>query len=160
MGESLAFAVTVIYGAVLLKMSPEDEDYGKAGKFRIIASAISFLMFLMFGTEVRPLWAILLLVPSAVCELIGEYREYSAHSNVLYTIDYGLSESWKKLRTAFVVLASVMLGSLLLISITSATQALFTAFLVLSALGMFVVEILKTVKLYKTCSCLTYHSYE
>ncbi len=160
LGETLSLAVAVIYGVTLLKMSPKDENYSKSGILKIVAGAITFLMFLVFGVEEKPLWSILLLIPSAVCELISEYLEYSAHSNVLYTIDYDLSESWKNLRTAFVVLASIMYGNLLLMLAPTGATPIFISFVVLSGLGMLVVEIIKTVKLYKTCSCLTYHSYE
>ncbi len=99
-------------------------------------------------------------IPVAGCVIYSEYWEYTAHGDVLRSIDYDLSESWMSLRTAFVVLASIMLGCLFLIPITSSTQALFIAFMVLSGLGLFVVEILKIVKLYKMYSCMTYHSYE
>lgn len=142
-GEVIRFVCNLVYGAILLKLAPEEAGYRKAG-ICILVSVISTRAAALFTDNAG--LTLLITVPMAIVSIYGQYHEYMTHGAVAEDVDYDLSQNWVKLWKWDVAMTVGLLFSAFLIYIP-----LVGALLVLgAAIGVIVVGILKLVYLYRT----------
>ena len=140
-GQIIKAVCTLIYGAILLKVSTEEHRYQTAGICALVAGAVSVVM--VFG----PNWTGIFTLPAAVVAVVGEYQEYMAHSAVLYGVDSVLAWKWESLWKWYIGLYLGMFGCIFVMLITPVLGALA---LIGCAIGTLVVSILKLIYLYRT----------
>ena len=140
-GQIIKAVCTLIYGAILLKVSTEEYRYQTAGICALIAGAFGAV------SVVAPSWTGIFTLPADVVAVVGEYQEYMAHSAVLTGVDYELSLKWETLWKWYIGLYLGMFGCVLVILFTPVLGALA---LIGCAIGTLVVSILKLIYLYRT----------
>ena len=140
-GELIKAVCTLIYGAILLKVSTEEHRYQTAGICALVAGAVSVVM--VFGAN----WTRIFTLPAAVVAVVGEYQEYMAHSSVLYGVDSVLAWKWESLWKWYIGLYLGMFGCIFVMLITPVFGSLA---LIGCAIGTLVVSILKLIYLYRT----------
>ena len=146
-GQILNALCHLAYGGILRRLASEDDEYRTAGICSLIAGGISVLVALIAGPGETPTWTLLLTLPAAVVALFGEYKEFSAHANVLRDVDRDQSEKWLMLWKWNIGLYAGMLGCMLVLFIIPLLGALA---ILAAAIGMVVVGIVKLVYLYST----------
>ena len=162
----LELAVSVAYGAILLKLSAAEHAYHKsryriAGICSFVDAGINTLaVIIIFVSPGSPEFSgrsllTLLVVAAGAAELIGTYHEYSAHSFVLEGVDNKLSEKWETLLKMYIgsVVAAFVAVLLLLIS-----RGLGLVLITGSAIAVFIVSIAKIVYLYQTAKVFREYS--
>ena len=140
-GQLIKAVCTLIYGAILLKVSTEEHRYQTAGICALVAGAFSAIS--LMGAP----WTGIFTLPAAVVAVVGEYNEYMAHSAVLYGIDHELAWKWESLWKWYIGLYLGMFGCIFVMLITPVFGALA---LIGCAIGTLVVSILKLIYLYRT----------
>ena len=151
-GKIISTACSVAYGLILLKLSSQEEMYHGAAVCRLIAAVVGGAILISSG-GVPPTWTLFLSVPSAIVSLVGEYKEFDAHAQVLYGVDNILSQKWTSLwRWNLASYGGLVGGIVLLLMIP------FLGVLVLLAasIALVVVSILRLVHLYNTAQ--TFHA--
>lgn len=146
-GQILNAACSVVYGAILLKLSSAESNYRTAGILTLITAGVSILSTVLFGASEEPSWAQLIIVPAAVVGLFREYFEYKAHSCVLMGTDNDLSERWTKLWKWFIYCTIGIIGGAVLILFAPLIGAVL---LIVALVGWAIVSIVKLVYLYRT----------
>lgn len=146
-GLVLSAICSVVYGAILIRLTSEEERYRTAGICALIGGAVSVLIACVSGGAEIPTWTLLVSIPAAIVSFVGEYNEFTAHSIVLTGVDNELSEKWSSLWKWYIGTYCAMLGSLLVIVISPILGLLVT---LAAAIGLVVVSILKLVYLYRT----------
>lgn len=146
-GEILSAVCSFAYGAILIKLAPEEERYSTAGVCTLICGAASALIAWISGGPKAPAWTLLISIPAAIVALAGVYLEFNAHSAVLAGLDNELSQSWTSLWKWYIGTYGALFGSVLLVVISPLLGLLGT---LASAIGLIVVSILKLVYLYRT----------
>lgn len=146
-GSMLNAVCSIAYGAILIKMSQEEERYRVAGICTLVPALISALLLVFSrGEELTGFWLIIL-IPAAIVALVGEYYEFVALSAVLVGIDDVLSDKWSTLWKWYVGCMAGAIGSVvLLFFVTFLGLIVFIA----SGIGLIVVSIVKLVYLYRT----------
>ena len=142
-GKLLGALCTLAYGAILLKLSAEEDRYKTAGICCLVAGLASTIAAFVGDAP----WILLITLPAAIVSLVGQYNEYMAHSAVLAGVDYALSGKWETLWKWHIGLLAAMFGCILLAVII---PILGTLVLIAAAIGILVVSILKLVYLYQT----------
>lgn len=156
-GTSLKAMVSIIYGAILLRLSAVEDSYKSAGVCILFCSLMDILL-VVFSTigitaEVSEL-SLLISIPEVIVALIATYKEYQAHSYVLSGVDDVLSRDWSLLWKWFVGCMLTMLGSLVLGFIAP----LLAILIVLAAgIGIIIINITKLVFLYKTAAAFRHY---
>lgn len=148
-GKLLNAASCLVYGGILLKLGSENYNYRISGICTLIAGGVTALITLISGTAEPQLWTLLFTVPMMIVELVGEYNEYTGHSEVLLKLDPDLSEKWSKLWIWYLSMFLSMFGCILLVAILPTLAALI---LLASLIGLVVVSILKLIYLYRTAT--------
>lgn len=146
-GTILQTVSILAYGAILLKLSQEEDMYRLPGVLTLVSGALMGIFALFLGTPLSE--AILFALPVAIANLVGEYTEISAHSSILSKIDGELSDHWMLLWKWTIGLYGATLGSILLAIISPILGLLV---MLAALIGLFVVGILKLVYLYQTAN--------
>lgn len=146
---TLGVVCTVLYVAVLLRMSGESQRYKIAGIFGICGAVITIVTDLFIGDSVAGAGGVIVGIAGMVVTLISEYQEYMGHADVLQEVigETELAEKWKKLWTVYMVLLILTMVSLLLALMSVNLGAIMA---IVMAIGVVVVSILKMVYLHKT----------
>lgn len=142
-GVVLSHGTNILYAILLFGMASYEERYRKAGIYGLVVSGIN-LLIAFAGAETGDL-SLLLSIPLAVLGLLYTYNEYTAHSEFFDQLELGLSDSWRALWKAYIVLICVTIGGAFLV-IISAGLALVAV--VIGAIGLVVVSIIKLVQLW------------
>lgn len=143
-GRYLTVACGIVYGIILLKLSENRDDYFSAGIYTMVAAVLGFVTGLFPGGAG---WTLLISIPTAIVGLLGEYHEFSAHSDAVSALERELSENWLKLWKWTIGLYIAMIGSLLVILIAPILGLLIT---IAAAVGTVVISIVKLVYLYRS----------
>lgn len=154
-GQILSVLCVVAYGLILLKLSSKEDHYRTAGTCALVAAAANALALCFSGGHHAETWTLLLSLPAAAVALYGEYHEYMGHSRVLSDADRELSGKWEILWKWYIGLFAALCVSVLvafLIPVLGLLAALATA------IGSFVVSILKLVYLYRTAQVFRAHT--
>lgn len=146
-GQLLNVVCSAVYGAILFKLSAEEERYRTAGICALISAAVSAVIAVLFGAAQAPTWSLLITLPGAVLSFVGEYHEYYGHADVLAGAQTELSERWLTLWKWYAGCMIGMIGSMLLVLIS---PILAVIVLLGVTVGSFVVSITKLVYLYRT----------
>lgn len=146
-GKILDIICSVVYGGILLKISPEETRYRTAGVCALVSAAASAFMAAAFGTAQTPTWTLVILIPAAIIAVVGEYYEYTAHAIVLTGMEEELPGKWITLRKWYIICMLVMGGSTLMIWIMPVFGAIL---LLVSSIGAVIVCVIKLVYLYRT----------
>ena len=141
-GNIINIIVVFIYAFILLQLSKEEKLYKNAVICRGITILTAILVLL---TDVN---SIILItgIAAIILMFVGEYYEYKAHSHVLVGIDDALSEKWNRLWKWYIGVIVAFAVGIVLIFISVIIAALF---IIVSAIGIFVVGIIKLVYLYR-----------
>ncbi|MBQ3528938.1 MAG: hypothetical protein IJA47_00420 [Oscillospiraceae bacterium] len=133
-------------GAILIRLSFEEERYRIAGICVLASNAVGALQYVP-GISGSVLWILLLSVVSVMISSYGAYQELAAHSAVVVDLDSRLAEKWPKLFKAYILASLTLLCGILFALISPFLGGLFG---LVSTLGLIVVSGLKLVYLYKT----------
>lgn len=152
-GSILNAACTIAYGAILLKLSWEEERYKTAGFCTLIPALINALLLVFSrGGELTGFWLVIL-IPAAIVALVGEYYEFTAHSAVLVGFDDILSDKWTMLWKWYVGFMVGLIASMVVLLVLPLLGLIAFA---VSGIGLFVVGIVKLVYLYRTACVFRY----
>lgn len=146
-GQILKVVCAIAYGAILFKLSTEEDRYRKAGICALVSAAASALVVVISGAAEAPAWSLIITLPTAIVALVGEYNEYMAHSSVLMDVDNELPEKWTTLWKWYIGCTLGMFGSIIMMLIA---PTLGIIVLVGATIGTVVVSIMKLVYLYRT----------
>ncbi len=133
------------YAWILLQMKGEDERYGKAAVFMMIAVVLQTVADLMDGSAA--ILSIVILIPALVLSLMATYQEYCAHSSVVGNADTFLGQRWMTLWKWQIVSIGGLLVSTLLLLVAPPLGALLVV--VVGVIGI-VAGVLTLVNLYKS----------
>lgn len=133
------------YAWILLQMKGEDERYGKAAVFMMIAVVLQTVADLMDGSVA--ILSIVILIPALVLSLMATYQEYCAHSSVVGSADTFLGQRWMTLWKWQIVSIGGLLVSTLLLLVAPPLGALLVV--VVGVIGI-VAGVLTLVNLYKS----------
>lgn len=133
------------YAWILLQMKGEDERYGKAAVFMMIAVVLQTVADLMDGSAA--ILSIVILIPALVLSLMATYQEYCAHSSVVGSADTFLGQRWMTLWKWQIVSIGGLLVSTLLLLVAPPLGALLVV--VVGVIGI-VAGVLTLVNLYKS----------
>lgn len=133
------------YAWILLQMKGEDERYGKAAVFMMIAVVLQTVADLMGGGAA--ILSIVILIPALVLSLMATYQEYCAHSSVVGSADTFLGQRWMTLWKWQIVSIGGLLVSTLLLLVAPPLGALLVV--VVGVIGI-VAGVLTLVNLYKS----------
>lgn len=145
-GQVLNAICTLASGAILIRLSFEEERYRTAGICVLLSSAIGAVQYIP-GISGILAWILLLSIASGVISIYGISKEVAAHSAVVVDLDSRLAEKWPKLFKAYILMSLTLLCGILFALISPFLGGLFG---LVSALGLIVVSGLKLVYLYKT----------
>lgn len=148
-GSVLGAGCALACGAILIRLSFEEERYRTAGICVLVSNALGALQYVP-GISGNALWIMLLSVVTVAISSYGAYQEFAAHSTVIVDLDSKLAEKWPALFKAYILIAVVLLCSVLL--------ALISPFLgglagLVTVFGMLGTSVLKMVYLYKMARC-------
>ena len=146
-GMILTVVCEFSYGAILLKLAPEEDGYRIAGICALITAAVQLLILLLFGGAKAPDWSLFITLPASVAGLIWTCYEYKAHAAVLSDVDQTLSKKWLVLWKWYYRCVIALVVSMLA-ALFATTLSLILAFC--SAVGLLVVRITALVYLYRT----------
>ena len=146
-GQILRILCEVTYGLILLKLGTEENSYRKAGIFTLIYGGMFALLTVVSALTTSQWWILLISIPAAIMELIGEYHEYSAHGAILADWDKELSDKWAVLWKWFVGLYLATFGCIF-VALLSPVLGIFS--LLGAVVGLIVVAVLKLIYLYRT----------
>jgi len=144
-GVILNAACVLVYGIILLFLTPDDFRYRTAGICQILAGVISLVtIFLPSDSKFLTLGASAV---TLICTLISQYRECNAHAAILAGADNYLSDKWSVLWKWWIGMYAAMFGSIFVAIISP----LLSIILILAAaIGILVVFIVKQVYLYQS----------
>jgi len=146
-GQGLSAVCSFFYGAILIRLSSEEERYRTAGICTLIGGAASALIAFVSGSQGTPSWTLVISIPAAIVGFVGEYNEFTAHSIVLADLDGEQSEKWSSLWKWYIGMYGAVLGSILVMAIAPRLGLLVVLG---AAIGLIIVSILKPVYLYRT----------
>lgn len=146
-GQIMNVFCSVTYGAILIRISSEENTYRTAGICYLISACVSAILTIINGTMQEPSWTLFISLPAAIVALVGRYNEYSANALALHGVNDTLSGKWEKLWNWEVALLGGMIASLLL---TVVIPFLGILVILAAAGGLIVISILKLVYLYRT----------
>ena len=145
-GQVLNAICTLASGAILIRLSFEEERYRTAGICVLLSSVIGAVQYIP-GISGILAWILLLSIASGVISIYGISKEVAAHSAVVVDLDSELAEKWSKFFVRFLQLSAATVGSALLMLIFPSIGALCT---IAVSIGLLVIGALKLVYLYRT----------
>ena len=151
-GQLLELALSLAYGLILLKMSPEEPRFRTAAWCTLGVVAANGAFELLLGLESPPL---LLSLPLAAVSLAGRYQEFQGFRDSLCGVDNDLSGKWNTLWKWFIGSYGVMLGSILL-ALLSPLLALLL--ILAAAIAQLVIGIMQMIYTYRTAKAFKYYS--
>lgn len=155
-GKILKLVCLLVYAIVLLKLSAEDSNYNKAGKFAIIIVICSAISYVILSLNDGWLYLIIA-IPETVISIMCEYYEYSAHAELLFHIDNQLADRWENLWKwmigAYIALAGCILVTLLV-------PVLGLVLMIIVGIVFVVLSIRKLVYLYKMAKLFEKYRYQ
>ncbi len=143
-GAILSIACALAYGLILLGLSSANEKYKISGILYLVSQAVAIFVLIVGGDAT---WAVFVSLAVTVIELLSEYNEIMAHSDVLEDIDDDLAVKWYKLWNLNMIMVCALVVGTILIFISAGLGAIVV--LIASILAV-VIEVLKLVYLYNT----------
>lgn len=143
-GEVLAALCGLAYGAILLCLGPQNPRYRAAGVCALLVTALGISSVLAARWEAAVLLLSVAILPAG---LIGEYCEYTAHSEVLLQADLSLSEKWRRLWVWYLCSLLAMFAGAFLLAVSPGLGVLL---FIAAGIASVAVEIVKLVYLYRT----------
>lgn len=151
---------TAAYGLILLRLSHVKARYGTAGKLLFLSLAVSIpgkLLFLSFALGISgsflsneaytSLWSLLFFVLAGIISLIGDYHEFTAHTDILSGAQDALSKDWFILRKWYIGSFGALLAGIILLQLPSLLGFIIS---LTASIGGLIVSIVKVAYLYKT----------
>lgn len=149
--EILAVACNLVYAVVLFRLISRERLYLDAGGFMLAAILFRLLSLVVHLCGADAVWSSVIIIPCTFLSLIGGYKEYTAHANLIGPYNYGLAAKWRTLCKWYVAIYAVVIASALL---TIVIPLVGMIIMLAAMLGTVVISILKLVYLYKTASIL------
>lgn len=146
-GNVLNFLCVLAYSLLLLKLAQEHDRYKIAGVCGLIAAALGLGAVYLTQVDSSGVMALLVALLASVLDLVGEYHEMTAHSEVVLAVDAGLAETWSKLWKWTIGMLVGLIVSTFLAFILSVVGLLL---MLAASVGGIVVEILKLYYLHRT----------
>lgn len=146
-GNVLNFLCVLAYSLLLWKLARENDRYKAAGVCELIAAVLGLAVFCLEPVDSSGVAMLLVGLLGLVLDLVGQYQEFTAHSEVLQPVDAVLSEKWRKLWKWTIGMTVGLYLSMILALTLSVVGILI---LLVVAIGAFVVGILKLYYLYHT----------
>lgn len=145
----VSMACLLIYGAVLLKLASQEQNYRTAGILTLV-SAAGCVLALLIENQIAASFLVIIL---CVLDLLSSYYEFTAHADVLEGVDNLLSEQWRKLWKWMIgATIAMVLGVIFLIIVIGALVVLA------ATIALLVIGILKLVYLYRTAQTFQFLS--
>lgn len=145
-GMLLSGGCSLVYAGILLAVSPVEERYRGAGICMLISSAANLLTAVISGgTEMVGM--LFLTIPAGIVAIVGECKEYTAHSYALLDADSVLGEKWSDLRKWYIGAFCCILGGVVLTFVVPVLGLIVT---LAASITLVVVSITKLVYLYRT----------
>lgn len=145
-GEILTTVLNVILGLIFLRLRDQNERYRTVGVITLVGIPLVYVQEYV-AAKSDALYSALLVIAMGALSLYTTYQEFTAHAEVLAGVDEDLSEKWCKLWTMEIIMLGVLVGSFVILALSS-----FLGLLVVlgCAIGLLVYTVLHTVYLYKT----------
>lgn len=144
-GQVLNLCLSVTFVGIYFLLRKANTRYRKAALYLGISVPINFVVTLCSENEALA-WLKLLLIPVVVLSLLGKYHLCNAHSELLITIDYALSEKWMRLWKWYVRLLIAMAASVILMLIIALLGFVTIA---LAGVGLLVLSVIELIYLYR-----------
>ena len=152
-GKVLSAICMLAYGFILIKLASEEEDYRTAGICTLICAAMNgIIAFVSEGLANAPMLLLAILIITSIISVVGEYKAFAAHSEILVGVDNLLSDKWLVLRKWYIGAYCVMIACFLLMFLSSVLGALGALGVLASVICMVIVGIVKLVYLFQTAS--------
>jgi hypothetical protein len=153
-GNIISFIVSIAYGLILLKISSKEEKYRIAGCCFLVTSAADAIKLIQIAASGASedvdflAFGFIISLVSLIAELIGNYSEFTGHSNVLEGVDDELSEMWLRLWKLYIGSLIAMLCSIILAYVVG------MLLIIGAVIVIFIVSIMKIVYIYQTSKAL------
>lgn len=145
--EIITLLCVLIYAFMLLKASKVNGEYKTAAICLIVGGILTQIAAIISITTNIGNVILLLTIPSAIVSLVGEYREFNTHADILEKFDSELSEKWRVLWKLTVISILCSLGGIVVCLIVPVLGLL----VVLAGLILvIIVSIKKLIYLYKS----------
>lgn len=131
----------------LFMMRSEDERYGRAALFQLIALVFNSVLTFVFGSLEASFFAILISLVSSALSLVAVYNEYHAHSCIVGGLDCDLGDRWQNLWVWKVIGIAGMFVALLTAMLAVDVGAVLSLVL---AIYVLVIDIICLVTLYRS----------
>lgn len=146
-GIILSILCTVVYGLILLKLSTENNHYRTSAICCFVTVALSTIASSISVNSPEASWTLIITLPAAIVSLLGEYHEYTGHSEVLAGVNNQLSEKWEKLWKWYVGAFAAMFVSIIIALIIPILALLI---MLAALIALLIVSLLKVVYLYQS----------
>jgi hypothetical protein len=153
-GNIISFIASIAYGLILLKISSKEEKYRIAGYCFLVTSAADAIKLIQIAASGASedvdflAFGFIISLFSLIAELIGNYSEFTGHSNVLEGVDDELSEMWLRLWKLYIGSLIAMLCSIILVYVIG------MLLIICAVVVIFIVSIMKIVYIYQTSKAL------
>lgn len=157
-GRIVIFCITIGYCVILLLLSRQYSRYRAAA----VCLLVSEVLNIIFNAAGGAWWGFPFAIAAAVLSLAGLYHEYYSHAEVAASVNFALSQKWRRLykwsiasfcismASSLVMLLSAVLASLTPTLIGSLLVLLTSITLIASLLVILVVSILEIIYLSRT----------
>lgn len=143
-GTILQSLCTIARCVILLRLATVNRRYGVTGGFRIAMFVLSLLStFDSVGSGMSSVFSF----AESVFGLLAVYNEFTAHSEVLYGLDYELSYNWKTLWKWYIGVLIAMFVAAFAVVIS---RILALILIVVGAIALLAVSIAELSYLYRT----------
>ena len=115
-GQIINAILSIAIIAVYFVMRKVNHRYQKVALIMAVTTVINFLIY-CFGVDETAGWIRLVQIVEAVLGLICRHHMYTAHSEVLVSVDYALSEKWMGLWQWYIRITVAMIASIVAILI-------------------------------------------
>ena len=115
LGTALGKLCSVTMAAILIRLGSEHPGYRAAGWLALAALLVNSLGELLTRGDASGDLSLLFTLSASVLGLVGTYREYMAHGEMLWEADPVLSKNWKQLWKWHIGSLGICLGSVLLV---------------------------------------------
>ena len=150
-GHLLELVISLVYGLILLKMSPAEPRFRTAAWCTLGILAVEGVFELLLKAESLPL---LLSLPLVAVSLVGRYHEFKGFANALYGVNNDLAQKWETIWKWYIGSYAVTLGSVILAFMGSIWAVL--ALLAVS-IALVVIGILQIIYTYRTAKAFKYY---
>ena len=153
-GNIICVIASIAYGLILLIISSKEEKYRIAGYCFLGASVPDVFKLILTAASGSSedvdflAFRFIISLVSIIATLIGNYSEFTGHSNVLEGVDDELSEKWLRLWKWFIGSLIAMLCSIILVYVIG------MLLIIGAVIVIFIVSIMKIVYIYKTSKAL------